>query len=53
MDGKRIMGGRKAWVRVGSEVEGGQVDFECVCVCVFGWGSLKGTGVCLIDRGAV
>lgn len=45
-------------VRVGSEVEGGQVEFERVCLGVRG--ELGGSGqlkrhrcVCAIDRGAV
>lgn len=35
MDG-RIRGRRETWVRVGSEVEGGQVEFEQVCVWAAG-----------------
>lgn len=53
----RIIGGRETWVRVGSEVEKGQVEFESVCVFGGGVGSLKGTGVCVcvcvIDKGTV
>lgn len=42
MDG-RIRGRRETWVRVGSEVEGGQVEFEQVCAGGVGWcvGQLK------------
>lgn len=43
----RIIGERQTWVRVGSEVEGGQVEFECVCV--WGSGQLK-RHRCVCDR---